>query len=67
MNPAEENPAEENRAPVVGVEEQVEAQLAALDHTPVDQHVPIYESVHRALDGALGAGTGTGTDTAPAD
>lgn len=47
------------------LEERVEAQLAALDEMPVEQHLPAYSAIHQALEtelhpaqGADGAASG---------
>lgn len=40
------------------LEEQVEAQLAALDDLPVEHHLPTYSAIHRALEAELHPGRG---------
>ncbi|CAN5692874.1 hypothetical protein BH24ACT11_BH24ACT11_14230 [soil metagenome] len=40
------------------LEEQVEAQLAALDEMPVEQHLPAYSAIHQALETELHPGQG---------
>ncbi|MDQ3591767.1 MAG: hypothetical protein M3386_02570 [Actinomycetota bacterium] len=48
---------EEIQMPPEGLTARTEARLSALDESPVDQHVPIYDAVHRDLCAALGSET----------